>query len=138
MKKTFLFLFKTLALSFALIGSAAFAHEGHSVPGNKPAPHGGMMKSTGELFIELVTENSTLKIYPMDHDSKPLPLKGLKISGQAKLPRQAKTESVKFEEKADHWLANFDAKGAHRFELNLQIDHQGRQEKVKFNVEPNP
>ncbi|MDZ4084219.1 MAG: hypothetical protein U1E10_14850 [Bdellovibrionales bacterium] len=122
----------------ALTGSLKiYAHEGHDkTPGALTAPHGGVVKGTAHLYLELVTEKSGVKIYPFDHDMKPVPAKDIRLEAKMQIPRKNKTEAVKFETKDDHFTARVDAKGAHRYDLNLSVTHNSKAEKVKFSVEP--
>lgn len=131
MKK--LFLTALLALGIA----PAHAHEGHNkTPGATAAPHGGMMKGTDSLYLELVGVKNGVKIYPLDHDSKPLPVGDVKITGTFVIPRKTKSETVNFKAEADHFSAVIDAKGAYRYDLAVTVTHGGKSEKLKFTVEP--
>ena len=68
--------------------SPAFAHEGHdATPGAIQAPHGGVVQGTAELYLELVNEASGIKLYPLTHDLKPIPLKEVKVEAFAQRPR---------------------------------------------------
>ncbi len=113
------------------------AHEGHhETPGALTAPHGGLIKETKQLYLELVTEKSGVKIYPFDRAMKPVAPKDVKLDAKMQVPRRKKQEDVKFEMKDDHFVANVDAQGAHRYDLNLSVTHNSKAEKVKFSVEP--
>ena len=123
-----------IAISFSGI---ALAHEGHDkTPGALAAPHGGLVQGTSEPYPDMPTDKNDVKIFPMDHESKPIALNEVKLNTTAKMPRKGKPEKVAFTEEGDHFKATVDAKGAHRYELNIEVDYKGKKEKVKFNVEP--
>ncbi len=51
-------------LATLIIGLTAFAHEGHDkTPGTLTAPHGGQLKGTSQLYVELVSDSAGL-IFP--------------------------------------------------------------------------
>lgn len=123
------------ALFLALEG--AKAHEGHDkTPGALAAPHGGIVKGTEPIYLELVTESGGIKVYPLDHNTKAIPLADVKIEGKMSIPRKNKVEAVKFTVGSDHFIAKIDAKGAHRYDLDITITYGGKTEKLKFSVEP--
>lgn len=125
-----------LSAMFLALG-AANAHEGHDkTPGALAAPHGGLIKGTEHLFLELVVESGGIKIYPLDHDTKMIPVADVKLEGKMSIPRKNKTEAVKFTVDGDHFVAKVDAKGAHRYDLEVTVTHGGKPEKLKFSVEP--
>jgi hypothetical protein len=129
-------LISTLA-ALLMISSSAFAHAGHDkTPGALAAPHGGMVQGTSELYIEILTDQNDVKLYPLDHESKPISVQDIKLSATATMPRKGKVEKVAFTTEGDHFKTTVDAKGAHRYELNIEVDYKGKKEKVKFTVEP--
>lgn len=125
-----------LLMGFFLISSAG-AHEGHDKsPGAVSAPHGGLIQSSGQLYVELVTKSDGVEIYAFDHDMKVVGPKEFKVSATMTLPKKAKGDPVKLSEQADGFLAKISAKGSHRYVLDLVLTYKGKSEKVKFNVEP--
>lgn len=115
----------------------ASAHEGHDkTPGTVSAPHGGIIQKAGDLNLELLVNSGGAKIYPFDHDMKPIPLSELKFEGTVTLPKKTKGEPVSFESQEDHVSAKVDAKGAYRYTLNLTVTYKGKKEKAEFNLEP--
>jgi len=123
-----------LTLFFA---SVSMAHEGHDKsPGTMAAPHGGIVQGTSHIYLELVTKSDGVQVYPFDHEMKPVATKDVKLEGTVALPKKGKAESVKFTTEGDAFVAKVDAKGAHRYSLDLAVTHGGKKEKVKFNVEP--
>ncbi len=121
-----------------LIGQLAMSHEDHNhTPGAVTAPHGGKLKETSELYLELVADSERFKNYAMDHDMKSVALKDLKLEGTFKLPKKTKSETLVFQTAQDHFVAKVDAKGAHRYSVDLKVTLNNKTEKLKFNVEPN-
>ena len=68
----------------------AWSHEGHDkTPGAIAAVHGGMVEGKGHIYLELVSNSDEVKIYPFDHDQKPIPLSEIKkINGKMSFPRK--------------------------------------------------
>lgn len=128
-------LFATLVFSVAIVT----AHEGHDkTPGLQPTRPGGIIKGTKQIYLELVSAEKGVKIYPMDHEKKPIPLSELKLDGQMTIPRKNNVQVLKFVALDDHFAAQVDAKGAHRYDLEVSVTRAGNSEKIKFNVETQP
>ena len=126
-----------MALFAVVFTHVAFAHEGHDkTPGAISAPHGGIIQVAGHLYLELLANSEGLKIYPFDHDMKPLPLSELKFEGTISFPKKTKADPISFEAQADYFSIKVDAKGAYRYTLNLKVTYKGKTENAKFNVEP--
>lgn len=135
MKLNFLALMVVIATF--LVGPYIYAHEGHDkTPGAVAAPHGGVVKGTDSLYWELVNESGGLKLYPLTHDLAPVPLKEIALAGTVTLPKKPKAEPVTFSQDGDAFSAKVDAKGAHRYALDLSVTYKGKKEKVKFQIEP--
>jgi hypothetical protein len=128
--------FLLTAALIALASQFTLAHEGHKIPGSIAAPHGGLLKAAGSIYLELVTSKDGIKVYPVDHEMKALALTGLKLEGKVLFPKKIKSEAVQFATEADAFTAKVDAKGAHRYTLNLEVTADGKKNLVKFNVEP--
>lgn len=125
----------TITLAFSQ--TLSFAHEGHNkTPGAIAAPHGGIVQGTNQLYLELVPSTDGVKIYPMDHDAKPVAVSDIKLEGTAAFPKKAKADPVKFAPEGDAFVAKVESKGAHRYTLNLNVEYKGKKEKAKFTVEP--
>lgn len=115
----------------------SFAHEGHDkTPGAVTAPHGGVMKDLKHIYLELLVDTTGIKLYPYDHDLKPVALSDIKIEALATFPKKSKAEKIVFTTEADAFSAKVDAKGAHRYTLEVTVTHQEKKDKTKFNVEP--
>jgi len=128
-----------IAITFLTLISinSVMAHEGHNkTPGAVAAPHGGVMQGLENIYLELLVDASGIKLYPYDHDLKPVALKDVKIEGSVTFPKKTKAEKVALTSEGDAFSAKVDAKGAHRYTLEVTVTHQGKKEKTKFNVEP--
>jgi len=129
-----LILTSILTLLFAV---STMAHEGHDkMPGTLIAPHGGQIKGTSQLYLELISEKSLVKLFAFDHDLKKINVKDLKVEARVSFPKKKTSENLilKFTDEAIESL--IDAKGAHRFTLHLKIIYKGQTESLSFNVEP--
>ncbi len=123
-----------LAVAFSSVG---FAHEGHdNTPGAITAPHGGIVKGGDPLYWELVSDASGVKLYPLTHDQKLIPLKEMSVTGTAEFPKKAKKDIVKFSIVDDHYSAQVNTKGVSHYALEITSTYQGKKGKVKFQVEP--
>jgi hypothetical protein len=127
-----------LALLLSALPQLSYAHEGHDkAPGAMPAPHGGSVQGTSELYVEVVTTKDGLTIYPLSHDGKALPAAGITLKGEALFPRKNKVEKLSLLPEGDSFSAKVEAKGAYRYTLELSVAPKGKkEEKLKFNVEP--
>lgn len=127
------------ALTFA--AAQGYAHEGHDHgPSTLQAPKGGVLRSLEEVHLELKTDGKKLSLYAYELDEKSQKLvaadvKKFPVKATATLPRK-KPEAVDLSPKGDHWEASFDAKGAHRYTLEVAIKQAGHDDKVKYTVEP--
>ncbi len=119
-----------------LTTSPTLAHEGHDHgPSTVQAPKGGVIRSLETVHLELLTKGKTLAIYAYDTNLKPAEASSFPLTATVTLPRK-KAESLALTPKGDHWEAEFDAKGAHRYTLELSIRQGGHDDKVKYTVEP--
>lgn len=121
--------------------NSAYAHEGHDhdAPGAVEAPKGGTIKSTESFHVEVVAKGSDLKIYLYSSDLKPADASGFNVKLSATLPRAKKAESLTFKAAGNVLEANFDAKGAHRYTLIVNIGRtgaHGHDDKLSFTIEP--
>ena len=125
---------KNIMIGLLVFGALAFAHEGHDqVPGTEQGLYGGTVAGNKEVFMELVNESGIIKIYPMTHEKKPIDAQGLKLVITATSPKKAKLP-VTFETGKDFVTVKVDAKGVHRYSLEVAVN--GKPDKIKFQVEP--
>ena len=118
-----------------LISTNLFAHEGEHGPSTVQAPKGGVIRSLETVHLELLSKGSTVQIFAYDMNLKPADVSKYPVSATVTLPKK-KAEPITLEPKGDHWQAVVDAKGAHRFALEMNINQGGHDDKVKFTVEP--
>lgn len=132
--------FNSLVLFSAFASVSSFAHEGHDhdAPAMVQAPKGGQIKGLEETFVEVVARGHELKIYLYNKDLKPQKASDYKVSAMADLPRLKKQESLTLTAKENHFEANYDAKGLHRYTLILMVKDPktGHDDKLNFTVEP--
>lgn len=128
---------KSIFLSVTLaLGAPALAHEGHDHgPSSAQAPKGGVIRSLETVHLELLTKGKSISLYAYDTDLKPADVTKFPVSATVTLPKK-KPELLKLTPKGDHWAAEFDAKGAHRYALEISISQGGHDDKVKYTVEP--
>lgn len=126
-----------ITLTIFLFGLSTLAHEGHDkTPGTITAPHGGQLKGTSQLYVELVSDSSGFKLYTVDHDLKTIPTKDVKIEGTLKLPKQKQSEKLAFVTSESFLESKVNAKGTHRYTVELKVIYNGKTESVFFTVEP--
>lgn len=129
---------KHLVVSFLIlsISPLASAHEGHDHgPAIAQAPHGGTFQKGKKIAIEIVQEGGELKIYPLTTALKALKSSDINITATYELPKK-KAEGLSLQSSDDFFVAKVDAKGAHRFKLDLNISYQGSKENLSFQIEP--
>lgn len=130
---------KTLILALTFTAAAA-AHEGHDhdAPASVKPVKGGIVRSLEELNVEVVAKGKEIQIYLFDHDMKPRRTEGFKVRAEAELPRKKGKSALTLKDQGDHYVTEFDAKGAHRFDLKLQITDPktGHDDGLKFTLEP--
>ena len=115
----------------------AFAHGVHDSGGVKPQK-GGVIRSLETIHVEFVTIGNNLQVYIFNKDKKPKPLatKDYPVSAKVILPRNGGEEKVELTAKQNHWEAQYDAKGVHRYTFEFHIEQGGHRDKLKFTVEP--
>ncbi len=124
-------------LATLVFGFSVMAHEGHNkTPGALSAPHGGQIKGTSQLYLELVSDSAGFKLYTLDHDLKTIPLKDVKIEASSKLPKQKQSDKLALAASETFFETKVDAKGSHRYIVELKITYKGKTESLSFNVEP--
>ena len=127
-------IFALVALFFSLVVQA---HEGHDkTPGAVSAPHGGIVKGTESIYIELVVDSNGIKLYPLTHEGSPIALNDVALKGSVSFPKKTKAQPISFSQSGDHFSSKVDSKGAHRYSLDLVVNYKGKQEKTSFQVEP--
>ncbi len=124
----------------SLFVSTSFAHEGHDhdSPKSLKAPKGGIIKSLEESYIEVVSKGKDLKIYIYDKEMKQKDPSTFKASATAEMPRTKKKESIPLQVKENTLEASYDAKGAHRYTLTVEVTDPavGHKDSLQFTIEP--
>jgi hypothetical protein len=128
-------IWKIFVLSLVL-ATGARAHEGHDHgPSAVQAPKGGVIRSLETVHLELITKGKVVQIYAYDPGLKPTEVSQFPVSATVTLPKK-QPAPLKLVPSGDHWTAEFDAKGAHRYTLEVSIKQGGHDDKVKYTVEP--
>ena len=129
-------MFKKIVFATLLISSLnLLAHEGHdNTPGSLKANHGGTVKAGKETNLEYVVTGNELKMYPASHEGTDLASTDVKIAATGKLPK-GKAENLKIESKNGTFVAPLDFKNAYRIEVIATVEHKGKKDTFKFQVE---
>jgi hypothetical protein len=83
----------------------------------------------------VIQEGGELKIYPLTLSMKAVNLADITIKATYELPKK-KSEILSLKGDGDFFVAKVDSQGAHRFQLNLNIDYENSKEKLSFQIEP--
>ncbi|MEZ4750376.1 MAG: hypothetical protein R3B54_07045 [Bdellovibrionota bacterium] len=145
-----------VAVTFVVLNTASYAHEGHDTPGVLPLPlHGGKLgeatHSGGhnhegkekELFFEVVFKGKEVRLFPLiltgkENDSfeSLSPKRDLKdITVTAEFPRSKRSESLKLDVGDEQILAAVDPGREYRFFVNVSALHKGEKKTAKIQVE---
>lgn len=135
MKKVFLAL--TITAAATGLTSVIHAHEGAHGPEQKVAPHGGTLRDSATLMLELVKEGSGAKIYALEHDGKALDPKLLSLDTKKTSLVDAKKKAVKFtlEPSEGALLLKFEAGSSHRYSFHLVAKFEGKENSANWQIE---
>ena len=114
------------------------AHEGHdhNVPGSAQPQKGGIIRSLENHHFELVVNGNNLKIYAFAKDLKPASVKSIPLKATVSLPKKKSASPIIFEDKGNYWESTYDAKGVHRYTLNIEVKASEHPDKLNFVIEP--
>lgn len=129
---------KNLITAFLfLVGTAAFAHEGAHGPEQKVAPHGGVLREGPTLTFELVKGSSDIKIYPLEHDGKPLDPKSVLVDTKKTSLKDARKKPVDFKLMPNEgaFILSFKKGTSHRYSLELFAQFEGKENKAVWQIE---
>lgn len=139
----------TTALSIAtasvFLSLSGHAHEGHDHdgPSSFQPQNGGIVKSTEEINVEVVTKDSFVKLYFYDMEGKIKPKESFGVTAEAQVPKSKKKTKLVLTErnegdKFDHYEISDGPKNVHRYTLALQLkEHSGgHNDKLTFTIEP--
>jgi hypothetical protein len=87
-------MFAVLAVLAIAMPEAAYAQK-HSHSHAEKGPHGGRMADAGDYHVELVAKDGGIEVYVVDHDDKPVAIKGYK--GLAILSVSGKSQRIVLE-----------------------------------------
>jgi hypothetical protein len=126
-----------LVIALLALGSSAFAHEGAHGPEQKVAPHGGVMRDSASLMLELVKDGNTVKIYPLTHDGKPIDAKAIEIDSKKTSLTDAKKKVVPYTlvPEGNALLVKFEKGASHRYAFNLVTNFEGKENKASWQIE---
>lgn len=128
MKLFILFLASSLA-------TGAFAHEGHDqAPGTIKALHGGVVKTGKEFNLEMVASGTSVELFPQAHADETVDFKSIQVTATAKAPR-GKPQKVPLSKGEKSFKATVDFQGAHRLDLDVQSEYEGKKDSFKFMLE---
>lgn len=116
---------------------ASHSHEGHDhSPGQVQAPHGGLIQKAADYYVEVRGSSSDVKIYFLKSDLKVMPLAGIKAQASMQLPKKKTKEKIELTPNDDHFSGQLNAKGMHRYQLEVEMWVAGKRELLTFQVEP--
>ncbi|NUN05303.1 MAG: hypothetical protein HUU57_06040 [Bdellovibrio sp.] len=127
---------KSLILTLSLLTAipAAYAHEGHEMPGVIKAAHGGIVVAGKEFNMEYMQSGTEIKLYPLPHPGDTFDFSKVKFTATAKAPKEKESE-LKLEKKENAFVTTVDFKKAYRLEIIVTSDNAGKKDKFKFQVE---
>lgn len=126
----------TFLTVFFVFANFLQAHEGdHHAPSSVQAPNGGIIQSLESIHLELLTKGNVLQVYVYNSDLTPADVSKYPISAKIVFPKK-KSQVIVLTPNKNYWEASVDAKGAHRFTLEISIKQAGHNDKIKFTVEP--
>lgn len=126
---------KFLFITAILFSTVSFSHEGHDqLPGALKSNHGGVVQAGKEINLEYVVSGNEVKLYPLSHEGKDIPLKDVSFSVTSKRPKE-KSSAIKVDEVDRVSILKVDFKKAYRIEVEVKVDHIGRESHFKFQVE---
>lgn len=128
------------ALALTFFASAALSHEGHNhdAPKGVTPQKGGIIKSLEQSYVEVVSRGQNVKIYFYDKELKQQDASTYTVTAKAKKPRVKQAETVNLKSGKEFLEATYDAKGVHRYTLELDIKDpkEAHSDKIDFVVEP--
>ncbi len=122
-----------------LLASTTFAHEGHDTSGIQ-ALYGGIVMPGEQINLELVQEGAMLKLYPLSHESKSMPLKPKDIKAFAKTEKRGKSQATSKElalnPDGEGFTTTPELKDVKHFKLEVKTTVNGKSDKFEFPIEP--
>ncbi len=136
-------IFITLSTLVLLATLSVFAGEGHDHgPGQVQPTKGGVLMKGHDFFLEAVGNSVEIKFYPLKKESaksntlKPISLKDVKISATYTIPRGKVSQTVVLSAKNEYFVGSISAKGAHRYQVDVNVEVGSEKEKFVYQIEP--
>lgn len=136
-------LFAILSTLVLLSAAPIFAGEGHDHgPGQVQPTKGGVLMKAHNFFLEAVGTTSEIKFYPLKKESaksntlKPIALSEVKITATYTIPRGKSAQKVTLSPKNDHFAGTISASGAHRYQVDVNVEVGNEKEKFIYQIEP--
>lgn len=124
----------SLFLISSLLGFTAQAHEGHDVPGQIKALHGGITKPGKIMHMEMLVTENNVQLFPLAHEGEELKVSEVKITGTAKTPK-GKPQNLTFTSDGKAFSTQVDLQGSYRANLEIKATYGGKIDNFKFIVE---
>lgn len=118
----------------------SIAHEGHDhgAAAVQKSPDGGNLKVGKNYSISVSESGGMVTLYVYTKDLKPVLPSAVQVTAYLTIPKKTKRAAVAFEAKEKNFSAKVDAKGAHRYMLDVQVGLKGaKPETLKVQIEPN-
>lgn len=128
-------IFKLLTLALGILTAPSlFAHEGHEhAPGAINAPHGGVVKMGKEIALEFVQADGKLKIYPLTHELKAIPLTDIKLQGKAQPAKKSKVD-MSFTAEGEFYTASYKGQ-SYKTDLDITANYKGKTDSIRQTIE---
>jgi hypothetical protein len=128
---------KYIVIALLALGPIALAHEGAHGPAQKVAPHGGVLRDSTSLMLELVKEGDTVKVYPLTHEGKPIDAKAIEVDSKKTSLTDAKKKPVAYTlvPEGNALLVKFEKGASHRYAFNLVTSFEGKENKANWQIE---
>jgi|GEM_PF-1988886 len=125
---------KMLFVAALLLTSPVLAHEGHELPGQLKATHGGLIKTGKQMNMEMVYTGDTVRFYPQPHPGETIDMAQVKLSGSSKTPK-GKPQTLSFTSDGKSFSTRVDLQGSYRADLDIKVDYENKIDQFKFLVE---
>lgn len=129
-----------LCLLFLTISELTVAHSGHEhAPGEVQAPKGGLIQDFGEDgYLEVLEKKGRINIFLYTQDLKDADISRFDLKAQAVLPRGKGITHLKVQRDSKSFELSYDAKGAYRYTLQLELRDNVEKEshQFKYVIEP--
>jgi hypothetical protein len=131
------FALSALILLLGLRAPSAPAHDGPHGPEQKVAPHGGVLRDSSSLMLELVKSSDSIRLYPLTHAGKPIDPKLVEVLAAKTTLTDARGKPVTHEIKAEGeaLTLKFTKGPSHRYSLTFFARFEGKENKARWQIE---